>query len=123
MTEVPGWWVWVSGLYFVVSIIWSAALVAGMIMLYKKAMPVISEARLQVKQVCGQAQSIAAKASSTAELVHVTTQHFLEDAQIAGNSMTRQARTVGATISALLVAGQVVKFVRKTIQKMKRAAG
>ena len=113
MTEVPCWWVWASGLYFVVSIMWSAVLVGGMVMLYKKVMPVLSEARLQVKRVSGQAQSIAAKASSTAELVHVKTQHFLGDAKIAGNSMTTQARTVGAALSAVVLAAQVVKFVRK----------
>lgn len=115
MIEVPVWWFWASGLYFVVSILWSAVLVGGMVMLYKKVMPVLSEARLQVKRVSGQAQSIAANASNTAELVHVKTQHFLGDAKTASNSMTRQARTVGAALSAVLVATQVVKFVRKVL--------
>jgi hypothetical protein len=84
-----------------------------MVMLYKKIMPVLSEARVQVKRVSGQAQNIAAKASSTAEFVHEKTQHFLGDAKIAGNTMTRQARTVGAALSAVLLAAQIVKFVRK----------
>ncbi len=113
MIEVPLWWVWASGLYCIVSIIWSVVLVGGMIMLYTKVMPVLSEAKLQLRRVTGQAQSIGAKASTTAELVHVKTQHFLGDAKKAGNTMTKQARTVGATISAVLVASQVIKFVRK----------
>lgn len=113
MVEVPGWWVWVSGLYFVFSIVWSMALIGGMFMLYKKAMPVLAEVQIQVRRVSDQARSIAAKASSTAETVHVQTQHLLGNAQIARNQMTKQARTVGAVLTSVLVASRVVNLVRR----------
>ena len=45
MQEVPAVWVWASCIYFVVSIIWSVVLVVGMVKLYQKVMPVLTEGR------------------------------------------------------------------------------
>ena len=115
MQQVPTWWVWVSSIYFIVSILWSMGLVVGLVLVYQKVMPIITESRQQVRRITDQAKSIAAKASSTAELVHVQTQRFVGNANSAGGLVTQQARTFGAAITGVLIAARVVKFVRKIL--------
>lgn len=110
---VPTWWVWFSGVYFVVSMVWSVVLIVGLIMVYNKVMPLISEARIQVRRVTEQAKGIATKASNTADIVHVHTQNFLGNANSAGNLVTQQARNIGAALTGVLIAARVVNFVRK----------
>ena len=113
--NVPAWWLVFSGLYFVVSIVWSMALVIGLFFVYKKAMPVLNEARTQAKRVTGQARSIAAKASNTADIVHAQTQHLLGNANRAGSLATKQARSVGTALTVVLVAARVMNFARRMI--------
>ncbi|HLV81041.1 MAG TPA: hypothetical protein VKT32_12205 [Chthonomonadaceae bacterium] len=96
-------------------IVWNGALIFVMWKLYSRAMPLIKETQLQVRRVSGQAKSIAAKASNTAEIVHAQTQNLLGNAQSAGSLVTRQARMIGAALTGLLVAARVVNFVRKVI--------
>ena len=115
MIEVPGWWLWASGLYFIISIVWSASLVIGLFLVYKKAMPALNEARTQAKRVTGQARAIAAKASNTADIVHAQTQHLLGNANRTGNQVTRQARSVGTALTVVLVAARVMNFARRMI--------
>ena len=115
MQQVPTWWVWVSGIYFMVSMLWSVGLIVGLLMVYKKIMPIIAESRIQVRRVTDQAKGIASKASSTAEVVHVQTQKFLGNANSAGNLVTQQARTIGAALTGVLIAARVVNFVRKIL--------
>ena len=115
MVEVPSWWLWASGAYFILSILWSVALCVGLWLMVKKILPVIEEARVQVRRVSGQAKSIAARASSTADIVHAQTQHLLGNAQSTGSQVTRQARYVGAALTSLLVASRVINFVRKIL--------
>src|SRR5690348_7068595 len=112
MQQVPTWWVWVSGIYFIVSMLWSIGLIAGLFMVYQKVMPIIAESRIQVRRVTDQARGIATKASSTAEIVHVQTQRFLGNANSAGSLVTQQARTIGAALTGILIAARVVSFVR-----------
>jgi len=113
MQQVPTWWVWFSGVYFIVSILWSLVLCIGLFMVYKKVMPLISEARIQVRRVTEQAKGIATKASNTADIVHVQTQNFLGNANSAGNLVTQQARNIGAALTGVLIAAKVINFVRK----------
>ncbi len=113
MQEVPTYWVVASAIYFIISIIWSVVLVAGMLFLYKKVMPVLTEARSQVKRVSTQAKGVAMKASNTANIVHVHTQNLLGNANSAGFMVTSKARSVGAALTGVLVAARVMNFVRK----------
>ena len=113
MQPVPTWWVWVSAIYFIISMLWSIGLVVGLFMVYKKVMPIIAESRIQVRRVTDQAKGIASKASSTAEVVHVQTQKFLGNANSAGNLVTQQARNIGAALTGVLIAARVINFVRK----------
>jgi|SRR5579871_1230626 len=115
MLQVPQWWVWASGIYFALSIIWTAGLTAGIVWVYRRTMPLITEAQVQVRRVSSQARTIAAKASQTADIVHSQTQHLLGNAESAGNQVTKQAKTVGAALTGLLVAVRIVNFVRKVI--------
>jgi len=112
---VPAWWLWASGIYFVISIIWSVALIGALIMVYQKVMPIVTESRAQVRRVSDKAKGIAIKASRTAEVVHTQTQKFLGNADSAGSLVTQQARTFGAALTGVLIAARVVKFVRKVI--------
>ena len=115
MQQVPIWWVWISSLYFAISMLWSVGLVVGLVMVYRKVMPLVVESRVQVKRVTDRAKGIAAKASKTAELVHVNTQKFVGNANSAGSLVTQQARTIGAALTGVLIAARVVKFVRKML--------
>src|SRR5437879_6321076 len=115
MQQVPTWWVWASGIYFVVSMLWSLALTVGLLMVYQKVMPIMAESRIQVRRVTEKAKGIATKASNTAEIVHVQTQKFLGNANSAGSLVTQQARTIGAALTGVLIAARVVNFVRKIL--------
>jgi hypothetical protein len=115
MQQVPTWWVWVSSIYFIISIVWSVGLVIGLLLVYQKVMPIIAESRIQVRRVTDQAKGIASKASNTAEIVHVQTQKFLGNANSAGNLVTQQARTIGAALTGVLIAAKVISFVRKIL--------
>jgi len=115
MQQVPTWWVWFSSIYFLISMLWSVGLVIGLLTVYQKVMPIIAESRIQVKRVTEQAKGIAAKASNTADIVHVQTQKFLGNANSAGSLVTQQARTIGAALTGVLIAARVVKFVRKIL--------
>ena len=115
MLQVPTWWVIFSGTYFIISILWSAGLVVGLIIAYQKVMPLISETRLQVRRVTDQAKGIATKASNTADIVHVHTQNFLGNANSAGNLVTQQAKSIGAALTGVLIAARVINFVRKIL--------
>lgn len=113
--QVPGWWVVASGIYFVISILWTTGLCVGLFLIYKKTMPLINEAQVQVRRVTNQAKSVAAKASNTADIVHAQTQNLLGNAQTTSGLVTRQARTVGATLTLALVAARVIGFVRRSL--------
>ena len=113
--NVPTWWIVISGIYFLLSVIWSAAVIGGAIVVTKKLLPILTEAKTQVRRVSGQAKAVAAKASNTADIVHAQTQNLLGNANTTGNLVTAQARTVGAALTGVLVAARVIKFVRRII--------
>lgn len=113
--RMPDWWIWVSGIYFVFSILWTIGLCVGTWMLYQKTVPVLREARIQVRRVSDQAKTIAVKASNTAEIVHVQARNLLGNAQGAGNQVARSARTAGAAFTGLIVAARVVSFLRRIL--------
>ena len=113
---VPTFWIWMSGIYFVLSILWTAVMTIGLITLYfKHIKPLMDESRTQVERVTTQAKAVAAKVSGTAEIVHAQTQNLLGNAQSAGSLVTKQARSVGAVLTVGLVAARVVNFVRRMI--------
>jgi hypothetical protein len=112
---IPEWWIYASGIYFIVSFVWSVVLCIGVFILYRKVMPLITETQTQVRRVSSQAKSIAAKASSTADIVHAQTQRLLGSAETASSRVTRQARTVGMGLTTLLVAARIVSFFRKVL--------
>src|SRR5579859_6919752 len=111
MLQVPSWWIWFSGIYFALSILWTTALIGGIVWLYRKAMPVITEARIQIRRISNQARGVAVKASNTADIVHAQTQRLLGNAETTSSQVTRQARAVGAALTSLIVAARVVNFV------------
>ncbi|HEV2472915.1 MAG TPA: hypothetical protein VGS41_09635 [Chthonomonadales bacterium] len=115
MIPVPAWWIWASGIYFVLSILWSAAIIAGVVVFWNKTRPAIDEARFQARRITGQVRGVASRANHTAELVHSQTQSFLGGAQSAGRLVTRQARTVGAALTGFVIAARVVRFVRRAL--------
>lgn len=110
---IPIWWLVLSGLYFLLTLVWTVGLSLLVFMLYKKGMPLVDEGRVQVRRVSNQAKGIAVKASNTVDIVHAQTQNLLGSADSAGTQVTRQARTVGAALTGVLVAARVVNFVRK----------
>ena len=112
---VPTWWLFLSGLYFLLSLGWTVALTVIVVKVLKTVLPLIEEGRTQVRRVSNQAKSVAAKASNTADIVHAQTQNLLGNAQSAGTQVTQQARTVGAALTGVLVAARVINFVRKAL--------
>jgi uncharacterized protein YybS (DUF2232 family) len=111
--QVPPWWVYLSATYMIVSLVWTVGLCLGLLRLYRKTMPVLREAQVQLRRVSDQAKSVAIKASNTADIVHAQTQHLLGDARSTGTQMTQSARAFGATFTGLVIAGRVLSFVRK----------
>lgn len=110
---IPTWWFFISGLYFILTFVWTIALTVLVIQVLRKVLPLVDEARVQVKRVSGQAKIVVAKASSTADIVHSQTQNLLGNANSAGNQVTQQARTVGAALTGVLIATRIITFVRK----------
>ena len=112
---IPTWWLVLSGLYFVLTLAWTVALTVIVVQVLKKVLPLVEEARVQVRRVSGQAKNVAAKASSTVDIVHAGTQSLLGNADAAGSQVTRQARAVGAALTGAMVAARVINFVRKAL--------
>lgn len=113
---VPSFWIWASGIYFLLSILWTAGMTIGLITLYfKKIRPMMDDVQTQINRVSTQAKAVAAKVSATSDIVHAQTQNLLGNAQSAGSLVTKQARTVGAALTVGLVAARVVNFVRRLI--------
>ncbi|HZO87049.1 MAG TPA: hypothetical protein VFB38_01830 [Chthonomonadaceae bacterium] len=110
---VPEWWVIISAIFICINIVWTFVLILGLLALYKKAMPVLTEARTQLRRVSNQAKSVALKASNTAEIVHAQTQHLLGTAQSTGTQVTQSARAIGAAVTGLMIAARVFNFIRK----------
>lgn len=110
---IPTWWFFLSGLYFILTFVWTVVLTVLVVQVLRKVLPLVDEARVQVRRVSSQAKNVVAKASSTADIVHSQTQNMLGNANSAGNQVTQQARTVGAALTGVLVATRVIKFVRK----------
>lgn len=115
MQQVPTWWIWFSGLYFVFSSLWTIGLCVAVWALYRKVMPILTEAQMQVHRIGDQARGVAARASNTAELVQKQTTQLLGTAETVSERVTQQARTVGVAVTVLLVAGRALKFVRKIV--------
>lgn len=111
--NVPTWWLVLSGLYFLLTLLWTVGISVLVFVLYKKVMPLVDEGRIQIRRVSNQAKGVAVKASNTVDIVHAQTQNLLGNADSAGTQVTRQARSVGAALTGVLVAARVVNFVRK----------
>lgn len=111
--NIPTWWLVLSGMYFLLTLVWTVGLTVLVVKLVKQVLPLIEEGRVQLRRVSSQAKGVAVKASNTVDIVHAQTQHLLGNAESAGTQVTRQARTVGAALTGLLVAARVVNFVRK----------
>lgn len=111
--NVPTWWLVLSGLYFLLTLVWTVGISLLLFVLYKKVMPLLDEGKAQARRVSNQAKSVAVKASNTVDIVHAQTQNLLGNADAAGTQVTRQARTVGAALTGVLVAARVVNFVRR----------
>ena len=110
---IPTWWFYISGLYFILTLVWTIVLTVLVVQVLKKVLPLVDEARVQVRRVSSQAKNVAAKASSTADIVHAQTQHLLGNANSAGNQVAQQARTVGAALTGVMVATRIINMVRK----------
>lgn len=113
--NIPTWWLVLSGLYFFLTLAWTVALTVLVVKVVKKVLPLVDEARVQVRRVSGQAKNVAAKASSTVDIVHAGTQNLLGNADAASTQVTRQARAAGAALTGVLVAARVINFVRKAL--------
>lgn len=110
---LPTWWFILSGLYFVLSFIWTIALTILVVQVGRKVMPLVEETRIQVRRVSSQAKTVATKASNTADILHAQTQNLLGSANAATNQVTGQARNVGAALTGAMVATRVLSFLRK----------
>lgn len=111
--EVPVWWLWASGIFFIVSVVWSIALGVAVVVITRRVVPLISDTQAQIRQVSEQVRVVSAKVSNTADIVHAQTQNLLGNANSAGGMVTRQARTVGTAVTLVLVAARVMNFVRR----------
>jgi hypothetical protein len=116
VVAVPAFWIWASGIYFVLSIVWTVGMTLGLWFFYsRKIAPLLNQSQESIKRVSTQAKAVAAKVSATSDIVHAQTQNLLGNAQSAGSLVTKQARTVGAALTVGMVAARVVNFVRRLI--------
>ena len=111
--EVPVWWLYASGIYFALSLLWTIGLTIGLLIAYKRIVPKIQELRAQMVKVTTQAQVVATKASNTASIVQKSTQGLIGDSKSAGSLVTKQAQTLGTLLTVATVTAKAVKVVKK----------
>ena len=111
--EVPVWWLYASGIYFVLSLLWTIGLCVGLLIAYKKLVPLLKEGRTQMEKVTTQAKTVATKASNTASMVQTRTQGLIGNTKSAGSMVTKQAQTLGTLLTVAMVTAKAIRIVKK----------
>lgn len=112
MSGPPLWWLIVSGLCFLISIIFNVALIAGAVMAWKKVGPILEEVREKVHVVGDKTTSIAQTAQDTMEKVHSRTSQILGTAESTSTEVTRKVGRASAALTALFITARIVGALR-----------
>src|SRR5690349_4354643 len=101
--ELPTWWIVVSGLAFLISILLNAALIIGGVVVWGKLGPLLTEARDQVKRIGDKAADITTTAKSTVDTVHDRTEQILGTAQDASANAVQRIGAASTALTAIFV--------------------
>jgi len=119
MAEIPGWWFWISGAAFLVSMLLNIGLIVGGIIAWGRIRPVLAEARDQLRRVGDKTSDIADKARSTVETVHDRTQRLLGTAEQSSAEVTKRIGAASAAITALFVGLRIAGYARGLLARSK----
>lgn len=109
---IPDWWLIISGLAFLLSILINVVLVAGLIIGWKKISPLLDKLQGQVDQIGTKVSDIASSAQSTAGLVKDRTVRILGATEEASAEVTRKISAVGASLTTVFVVIRLIGALR-----------
>lgn len=110
--QLPAWWIVVSGLAFLISILLNAALIVGGIIAWGKVGPLLTEARDQVKRLGDRAADITATAKSTVDTVHDRTEQILGTAQEASSTAVQKIGAASTALTTIFVVLRIASYAR-----------
>jgi hypothetical protein len=115
--QIPPWWLAVSGMAFITSVLLNVALIIGGFVLWGKLGPLLTEAREQVKRVGDKAAEVTATAKSTVDAVQERTGQILGTAQEASAGAVQKIGAASTALTALFVVLRVVSYARAVSRK------
>ena len=105
-------WVIVSGICFLLSLILNLVLIVVAILAWKKIGPLVSDVRTLVHNVSDKATSITTTAKSAVDNIHSKTTHILGSAEEASVEVARRVSAASTAITAIFVAAKIVGTIR-----------
>lgn len=112
MISAPLWWFVISGICFLISVLFNVALIVGGIVAWGRVSPALSELRQQIHRLGDQTSDIASTAKSTVENVHDRTEQILGSAQEASAVATHRIGAASAALTVIFVAARIAAFMR-----------
>jgi hypothetical protein len=125
MDQIPAglimFWVIVSGLCFLLSLILNAVLIFLALKAWGQIGPLVKDARDLVHNVGEKATSITTTAKSTVDNISTKTTHILGSAEDASAEVARKVSAASAAITAIFVVTRIVGALRGMQAQPQRA--
>src|SRR5258708_25620248 len=110
--QLPPWWIYISGLAFLISILLNAALIIGGMVIWGKLGPLLTEARDQVKRIGDKANDITTTAKSAVDTVQSHTGQILGTAQEASSDVLQKVGAASTALTAVFVVLRIASYAR-----------
>jgi hypothetical protein len=117
--QLPEWWIVVSGIAFLASILLNVALIIGGFVMWGKLGPLLTEARDQVKRIGDKAADITTTAKNTVDSVQQRTGQILGSAQEASAGAVQKLGAASTALTALFIVLRVASYARDISRKNK----
>jgi hypothetical protein len=116
MDQLPSgliyFWVVVSAISFLLSLILNAVLIFVAIKVWGQVGPLVKDVKELVQNVGQKATSITTTAKSTVDNIHNKTTHILGSAEEASGEVARKVSAASAAITAIFVVTRIVGALR-----------
>jgi citrate synthase len=109
---MPDWWVWASGVTFILSIVLNLVLMLAVYLVLKAVLPLVNDVKTKVDTITTKVDGIATNVKSTVDTVHSKTTQILGSAEEASAEVTRKVGAASAAITAIFVVTRLVGALR-----------
>ena len=120
MTEIPTWWLLVSGIAFAFSALLNIGLIIGGIIAWGTISPLLTQAQTQIKSLGDKGNQIAEKAKDTVDIVHDRATGILGTAEEASGRVTQRIGAASAALTGIFVILRIAAFARGMAHTQKK---